>query len=137
MLYEEDLRNQQQENAEERKETDVRETKARSGKKKGIGKRILAITLSAALFGTVTAAAFQGVTYAAKKLQGQEDTTAAKLQIPSRTQTPLPIRSWIPLRCRRTMQTTASRWMSAAWRRPLCRPWFPSPMFPCRRYGII
>ena len=81
MLYEEDLRNQQQESAEERKETDVRETKARSGKKKGIGKRILAITLSAALFGTVTAAAFQGVTYAAKKLQGQEDTTAAKLQI--------------------------------------------------------
>lgn len=81
MLYEEDLRNQQQENAEERTETDVRETKARSGKKKGIGKRILAITLSAALFGTVTAAAFQGVTYAAKKLQGQEDTTAAKLQI--------------------------------------------------------
>lgn len=81
MLYEEDLRNQQQESAEERKETDVRETKARSGKKKGIGKRILAITLSAALFGTVTAAAFQGVTYAAKKLQEQEDTTAAKLQI--------------------------------------------------------
>ena len=81
MLYEEDLRNQQQESAEERKETDVRETKARSGKKKGIGKRILAITLSAALFGTVTAAAFQGVTYAAKRLQGQEDTTAAKLQI--------------------------------------------------------
>ena len=85
MLYEEEIRNQQQaennmfDNAGGQPSREAKDKK--KGRKGGRGKKALAVVLGAALFGTVAAGTFWGVNYAAGKMLGQDAAATAQATV--------------------------------------------------------